>query len=99
MDVYVVIHVLISNEYFLSPLTGLVRCSSPSSSAFLAAAAANSPRPMPPQPALSSWRTMNEAELSESLVYLTCPICEKVLQNDPVSTPCHHKCKSLLDGR
>ena len=56
---------------------------------------------------------MNEAELSESLVYLTCPICEKVLQNDPVSTPCHHtfcgdciretlychECREVLDAR
>ena len=42
---------------------------------------------------------MNEAELSESLVYLTCPICEKVLQNDPVSTPCHHTfCGDCIRG-
>ena len=27
---------------------------------------------------LSSFRTLNEAELSESLVYLSCPICEEV---------------------
>ena len=42
---------------------------------------------------------MNEAELSESLVYLTCPICEKVLQNDPVCTPCHHTfCGDCIRG-
>ena len=43
---------------------------------------------------------MNETELSESLVYLTCPICEKVLQNDPVCTPCHHTfCGDCIRGR
>lgn len=48
----------------------------------------------------SSWRTMNEAELSESLVYLTCPICGQVLQNDPVCTPCHHTfCGDCIRGR
>ena len=48
----------------------------------------------------NSWRTMNENELSESLVYLTCPICGKVLQNEPVFTPCHHTfCGDCIRGR
>ena len=43
---------------------------------------------------------MNETELSESLVYLTCPICANVLQNDPVFTPCHHTfCGDCIRGR
>lgn len=36
------------------------------------------------------YATMTEHELSESLVYLTCPICEQVFSKDPVFTPCHH---------
>ena len=38
----------------------------------------------------SSFRTLDEAELRDSLIYLTCPICEEVLSEEPVFTPCHH---------
>ncbi|KAL1525216.1 hypothetical protein AB1Y20_020083 [Prymnesium parvum] len=41
-------------------------------------------------PRKNLYNTFNEAELSEYLVYITCPICEEVVSNDPVFTPCHH---------
>ena len=48
----------------------------------------------------SIFKTLNEAELSESLVYLTCPICEEVLEKDPLFTPCHHTfCGACIRGR
>ena len=39
-----------------------------------------------------SWRTMNEAELSESLIYLTCPICGEDMKK------AHPPCDTLFDG-
>lgn len=48
----------------------------------------------------TSFDTMTEEELSESLVYLTCPICEQVFSKEPVFTPCHHTfCSTCIHDR
>ena len=43
-----------------------------------------------PRGVTNSHHTMTEEELSESLIYLTCPICECVFSEEPVFAPCHH---------
>lgn len=52
--------------------------------------AAMSPRRPAGAPSEHMYATMTEEELSQSLIYLTCPICEQVFSKEPVFTPCHH---------